>query len=136
LAKTIFHTIVLCLAEKKEELISEVFIMAGHILIATDLSKRSELALQRGFLLAKAWAAQCTVLYVIDEEQPDEIVREKKASITNYLENQISHLLPAESAKPDILVKAGDIHDMINKTAQEKKSRLIVMGAHRKNIWG
>lgn len=108
--------------------------MAGHILIATDLSKRSELALQRGLLLAKAWAAQCTVLYVIDEEQPDEIVQNKKESIAKYLESQISNLLPSELPKPDILVKAGDIHDMINKTAQEKRSRLIVMGAHRRNI--
>ena len=48
--------------------------MAGHILIATDLSKRSDLALERGFALAKAWAAQCTILHVVDEEKPLELI--------------------------------------------------------------
>ncbi|MDZ7602603.1 MAG: universal stress protein [Hoeflea sp.] len=110
------------------------FVMTGHILIATDLSARSELALRRGLSLAKACAAQCTVLYVVDEEQPEEVIRDKQGSINRYLEKQITALLPEGSPRPEVVIEIGDIHDAINKTAQKHRSRLIVMGAHRRNI--
>jgi len=108
--------------------------MTGHILIATDLSARSELALRRGLSLAKAWAAPCTLLYVVDDEQPDEIIRDKQGSVSRYLEHQITTRLPEGAPRPEVLIRIGDIHDAINKTAQEMRSRLIVMGAHRRNI--
>lgn len=108
--------------------------MSGHILIATDLSQRSAIALERGLSLAKARSAHSTVLYVIDEDKPKDLIQQKMDYINTYLEKQVAKLQPQNMQEPDVVVRVGKVHDVINKTAEEKHSRLIVMGAPRKNL--
>jgi nucleotide-binding universal stress UspA family protein len=107
--------------------------MADHILVATDLSKRSELAVKRAMDLGELWNASVSILHVVDEDQPSEIIRQKMSSAQTYLEQH-----PAKKgtgfSETEILVRAGEIHDVINGTAKEKGSKIIIMGAHRRNI--
>jgi universal stress protein E len=108
--------------------------MSGHILIATDLSGRSNLALERALYLAKSWDAACTLLHVADDESPPELIKKRVDNVRAYLEEYLEKLRLPDRAMPDIMVKSGGIHEIINDTAREKRSRVIVMGAHRKNI--
>lgn len=108
--------------------------MSGHVLIATDLSERSTIAVERGLALARARSAHCTVLYVIDEDKPKELIKQKMDYISGYLEKQMEEMRSEDMPEPDIIIRVGRVHDVINKTAEEKHSRLIVMGAPRKNI--
>lgn len=104
--------------------------MADHILVATDLSKRSELAVIRAMELGKLWNAKTTVLHVVDEDQPAEIIQQKIQQAQAYLEQHPDR----KDTEVDITVRAGEIFETINSVAKEKGSRLIVMGAHRRNI--
>ena len=45
-----------------------------RILVATDLSSRSELAVMRAAVLAKARNAELTVLNVLDDDQPPVLI--------------------------------------------------------------
>lgn len=108
--------------------------MADHILVATDLSKRSDLALVRAKVLGALWKARVTILHVVDEDQPAELVRYKIEQAKAYLEKTLTEQTAAETPATEVIVKAGDVHQTINKTAKEKGSKLIIMGAHRRNI--
>ncbi len=107
--------------------------MAGHILVPTDLSKRSELAIVRAIALGKLWNTKTSVLHVVDNDQPAEIIQQKMEQAQAYLKH---YLLRGDSDHSNIemIVRAGEIYETINATAKEKGSRLIVMGAHRRNI--
>jgi universal stress protein E len=108
--------------------------MSGHILIPTDLSGRSNLALERALYLAKSWDAACTLLHVVDDESPQELIRKRIDSVRAYLEEYLEKMRLSDHSAPDIMIKSGSIHEVINDIAREKRSRVIVMGTHRKNI--
>jgi len=108
--------------------------MADHILVATDLSKRSDLALVRAKALGSLWKARITILHVVDEDQPAELIRYKIDQAKAYLDKVMTEQVAADIAAPEVIVKAGDVHETINKIAKEKGSKLIIMGAHRRNI--
>jgi universal stress protein E len=42
-----------------------------RILVATDLSERSRLALRRALSLARQFGAELTILHVVDDERPE-----------------------------------------------------------------
>ncbi len=53
-----------------------------RILVATDFSTRSDRAVRRAILLAKTHEASLTLLHVVDDDQPQRIVKtEQKASM-------------------------------------------------------
>lgn len=57
-----------------------------RILVATDLSSRSELAVMRAAALAKARNAELTVLNVLDDDQPPVLIAPQRLAIANLLE--------------------------------------------------
>lgn len=91
------------------------------ILVATDLSARSEGAIRRAASLAAKSGAQLTVLHVIDEAQPDAEQRGRAA------EAKIGSLGPGISVR----LMRGKHIDAIEAAAQEAAADLIVIGKHR-----
>jgi len=108
--------------------------MSRHILVATDLSPRSDLAAERALFLANLWDATCTFLHVVDDDKPKALIELQISSARDYLEDALLKSGKWSDIQPEILVKTGNSYEVISKTAQEKRSSIIVMGTHRKNI--
>jgi nucleotide-binding universal stress UspA family protein len=105
-----------------------------QILAATDLSIRSHRALRRAGLLAQANGAALTLVHVVDEDQPAELVDMEIREVDRILGEQIGAVPELRGLRCRRVVIAGDQFAGILRTAESAKSDLIVMGAHRKHV--
>jgi nucleotide-binding universal stress UspA family protein len=99
------------------------------ILIATDLSVRSDRALQRALNLAKNYKAKLTILYVIDEDIP-EILHE---DLSKLAKKEIFEAVKGKTKNVDYAVEivTGIPHIKILQTALKIKADILVIGLHR-----
>jgi nucleotide-binding universal stress UspA family protein len=109
-----------------------------HILVPTDLSEGAEQALEYACELARILDAELHLLNVVGI--PALGVPELGVALTSTVIDQV--VVENQTALDDIartrctarlgqvLVKAGDPRDMINRTAQELGVDLIIMGTH------
>jgi universal stress protein E len=105
-----------------------------QILAATDFSTRSNRALRQAGLLAKPGNAQLRIVHVVDNDQPDELVRMEKREAERVLNEQIASMPELSDVQVRPLVVTGDPFDGILKAAADVNADLIVMGSHRKQL--
>ena len=67
-----------------------------QILAATDFSTRSNRALRQAGLLAQPGSAQLHIVHVVDDDQPEELVRMEKREAERVLSEQMSFNARAE----------------------------------------
>ena len=119
------------------------------ILIALDYNPSAQIIAETGALIAKAFAAEATLLHIIsnpiyysstayspimgfggyadlDFMQPD-IVKSLTSASFKFLEKSKSHM---GGTNINCLVEEGDVPDMILETAKKIHAELIVMGSH------
>lgn len=108
--------------------------MLRSLMIATDLSGRSEKALQRAAALAKRFAVPWSVLYVVDEDQPAALVEQEQAQVRLILEARLVELTGLGGSCPRIRVEVGDADQKIVSCALEDDADLLVVGNHRKSL--
>ncbi|MEO1329970.1 MAG: universal stress protein [Pseudomonadota bacterium] len=99
-----------------------------RILIASDLSIRSERPLRRAFKLAERDGAELTIAHIVDEDLPEEMAR-------RMLEEggaELGRLAASISAHPHtIRVEVGDPLTRLHEIADEIDADLLVLGRHR-----
>jgi nucleotide-binding universal stress UspA family protein len=109
-----------------------------HILVPTDLSEGAERALDYACELARTLDAELHLLNVVGipalgvpelgvalaSTVIDQLVVENQAALQELARTRCTARLG------QVLIKAGDPRDMINRTAQELGIDLIVMGTH------
>jgi nucleotide-binding universal stress UspA family protein len=101
------------------------------ILVATDLSARSDRALQRAVALAHARASEVEVLHVIDDSFPEAIIDQLEQIAENTIRDQISALnLHREGECSTTIVRGRDYADII-KRAETVGADLIILGITR-----
>lgn len=113
--------------------------MINKILVATDLSDKSEMALKRAFLLAKEWSSELFILHVVKKSFfSDFLIKNiKKDKFGLSIEKKAERMLDEKVhslLNEDINIKlsvvsgssAAEILDFINK----KKIDFLVLGAH------
>jgi universal stress protein E len=105
-----------------------------HILAATDFSTRSQRALRRAGLLARDSGAELTLVHVVDDDQPPELVALERREAERILGEQIGAMAELRGLRPHALVVEGDPFDGILRAAASTGADLIVMGAHRKQL--
>jgi nucleotide-binding universal stress UspA family protein len=105
-----------------------------RILAATDFSTRSNRALRQAGLLAQPGHAQLHVVHVIDDDQPEEMVRVEKREAERVLREQAGTMPELNGVQTQLMVVTGDPFDGILRTAAEVNADLIVMGSHRKQM--
>ena len=105
-----------------------------QILTATDFSTRSHRTLRRAGLLAQARNAELTLVHVVDDDQPKQLVEIESREAERILAEQISAMAELRGARCRPLVVAGDPFDGILRSAASIGADLIVMGAHRKQL--
>lgn len=98
-----------------------------RILVASDLSARSDRAVERAIQLAVQHEASLKLIHVVDDEQPEEITQ----SIKTKAGEKLSSLVTDVPTGLEIEVKAGQSSSSIVQEAADYKADLIVLGIHR-----
>jgi universal stress protein E len=104
------------------------------ILAATDFSARSDRALRKAGLLAQAMGAELTVLHVVDDDQPQDVIENEGREAERVLAAQVRAMAEMSAARSRPMVVAGNPFDGILRSAASIGADLIVMGAHRKQF--
>ena len=99
------------------------------ILVATDLSSRADRAVLRAIKLAKNYQAHLTIINVIDEETPRDLLAETKKIAKQEINRCIKGKV--KDIKHDIRIVVGSAHNNILKIVAEENTDLIVLGLHR-----
>lgn len=103
------------------------------LLAATDLTPRSDRAVQRAVQLAGAWQAPLTILHVVNDELPQSILRVAVDEAEQVLAAQIA---PWRESGVNVMfaVTKGHDYETIIAQAQNEAAKFIVMGTHRKML--
>jgi universal stress protein E len=105
-----------------------------QIVAATDFSTRSNRALRRAGLLARARDAELALVHVVDDDQPGDLVDLESREAERILAEQIGSMAELQAAKCRPMVVLGDPFEGILRAAGAVDTDLIVMGAHRKQL--
>jgi nucleotide-binding universal stress UspA family protein len=105
-----------------------------QIIAATDFSTRSNRALRQAGLLARPGHARLHVVHVVDEDQPERLVRLEKSEAERVLAEQMGSMPELGGVDCHPMVITGDPFDGILRAAAEVGADLIVMGTHRKQL--
>lgn len=101
-----------------------------RILVATDLSARSVVALRRAGILARENRSELVVAHVIDEDLPPEAIKRRAEEAREILDDQIR---TAACPPAKVIVKVGDTFEAIPSVARKLGASLIVAGDHRRS---
>ncbi|EIM26808.1 universal stress protein [Microvirga lotononidis] len=90
--------------------------------------------MRRAGLLARDIGAELTLLHVVDDDQPTDLVALETREAERILGEQIGAVAELRGLPSRALVIAGDPFDGILRAAASTEAGLIVMGAHRKQL--
>jgi nucleotide-binding universal stress UspA family protein len=102
-----------------------------RLLIATDLSPRSELALARALRLVRQHGAELRVCHVVDDALPAHLAEAQKAAAEGILKERIQALANDVVASVSTAVVTGKPFAEILRQTIEWSAELVVLGAHR-----
>lgn len=102
--------------------------MPNHILVATDFSKRSAIAVERALALAEPQGAAVTIIHAVDDDQPQLMIEAARREAELLLAPMAGQ---RGGVKITSAVRVGDPHEAINDAAEEAGADLLVFGAHR-----
>lgn len=105
-----------------------------QILAATDFSTRSNRALRQAGLLAQRSSAELRIVHVVDDDQPEQLVRMEKREAERLLREQLDSMSELRGTRSHATVMEGDPFDGILRAAAEVQPDFIVMGSHRKQL--
>lgn len=102
-----------------------------RLLMATDLSARSDRALQRAATLAGALGAKLDVVTVVDDSLPRPVRDRHEEAARTAIDLQIRALPGAHDAIASVQILSGEDFIAILGYAESIKADLIVLGIHR-----
>lgn len=103
------------------------------ILVATDFSSRSDRALRRATLLAKGSGASLSLVHVIDDDQPGQIVQAERGAAAIVLDEQARSLREIDGVHCKHSIRQGVVFEEIAAAAEEIDVDLLVIGPHRRH---
>lgn len=103
-----------------------------RILVATDFSARSDRAIRRATLLARAYGSSITMVHVIDDDQPKRIVKAEREASSVLLSEQARSLREIDGVDCSYNIILGNAFEGIAKAAEETNCDLLVIGPHRR----
>ncbi|MGI9535310.1 MAG: universal stress protein [Thermodesulfobacteriota bacterium] len=102
-----------------------------NLLIATDLTPRSDRALYRAIKLAADYDYNLHVLHVVDEDLPEKTADMVRNDAIESLEEQISQFKRKIKNKVNIKVVIAKHYEAILSEAERLKARVIVLGTQK-----
>jgi nucleotide-binding universal stress UspA family protein len=103
-----------------------------EILYATDFGPASSAAAHYAMSLAQEFQARLTLLHVIPEEKPGDLILPTDQAASSA--RRLHKLIPVEAelwCVPQFAVEAGQVAEKILEVAETRKADLIVLGVHR-----
>ncbi|HET6518523.1 MAG TPA: universal stress protein [Geminicoccaceae bacterium] len=104
-----------------------------RLLAATDLSPRSDRALDRAARLARQWGAELTVLHVVDDDLPASLADRRRSEAELEIRRHLAALPDAGGSKAKVEVVYGQGFAGIIRVAEEREADLVVLGTHRES---
>ncbi len=101
------------------------------ILVASDLSIRSDRAVGRAVDLAARLGARLSALHVVDSAMPAEIARTVQAEAQDRLSRFIASRRGGEAIESEVISLIGDPVQAIHETLEKSGADLLVLGVHR-----
>jgi nucleotide-binding universal stress UspA family protein len=105
-----------------------------RLICATDLSARSDRAVRRAAMLARACGAELLLLHVVDDDQPARLVEAGLREAAELLRAQVAGLAELNGLPTQVLVQTGDAFDAILRAAQAQGADLVVLGTPRRGL--
>lgn len=102
-----------------------------RLLMATDLSARSDRALGRAVRLAREHGARLTVVHVVDEGLPPPLAEAQTASAGKIIREHVEALAEGDAPRVSIKVVTGRPHAAILDMAENIDAELVILGLHR-----
>ena len=103
-----------------------------EVLLAHDLTGRSEIALVRAARLTLEREGHLTIFHVVDSDLPDPVIEAQRADAERYLETEVRRRLGRDKPRYRIDIGVGDPADAIAAHAQVHGVSLVVAGRHRR----
>jgi nucleotide-binding universal stress UspA family protein len=101
------------------------------ILAATDLSSRSDRAIERAVSLAQQHKARLVILHIVDEDLSSEIAERRKQEAETAIRDHLTSIMDIAGLDFAVQVVFGkDFVDILGQ-ADEQDADLIVLGMHR-----
>ncbi|MGE3149469.1 MAG: universal stress protein [Pseudorhodoplanes sp.] len=104
-----------------------------RIVVATDLSARSDRAVRRAGLLAGAYSAELELVHVVEDSQPEHLVSAMEGLARAELERIVASTPELVGTDSQANVVRGDAFDRLA-SLSHRKFDLLVMGSHRKSL--
>jgi nucleotide-binding universal stress UspA family protein len=104
-----------------------------RILVATDLSARSDRALERAAALANEHAAHLTVIHVVDEDLLEPVAEAQEKAAREAIMAHIDALRGSSAPGFSVKVVFGRAHAAIVEASEKSDTDLVVLGLHRED---
>jgi nucleotide-binding universal stress UspA family protein len=105
-----------------------------RVLVATDLSERSNRALRRAALLAARHEAELVAVHVVDDDQPARMIEVECREAGALLADMINALGLPDAISARSLIVTGTPFDGVLRAAAAEDADLVVMGSHRRRL--
>lgn len=104
------------------------------LLVATDFSERSDRALRRAVMLAKGFGAAIMLVHVIDDDQPERLLKVEQAAASQLIEELSKSLLEFDGVDCEPKIVLGDPFAGIIAAIDQFEPDLLVIGPHRRQV--
>jgi len=104
-----------------------------RLLMATDLSARSDRALERATKLAHEVGAQLTIVHVVDEDLPARLADTHANAAKQEIRDHLDRVAPKDDVRIAIEVAFGKAYTSILEFSENIDADLVIVGMHREN---
>lgn len=105
-----------------------------QVLLAHDLTARSEIALVRATRLTLERRGHLTILHIVDGDLPEQIIDAQRAHAESHLEFEVRRWLGRDKPPHRIEIIPGDPAESIAEQAEKLAVDLVVSGRHRRRV--
>ncbi len=103
------------------------------LLMATDLSSRSDRALERAVSIAREAGAKLTIVHVVDDALPPSVADAQEEFARTAIREHARSLTKRGRPQVSIEVVVGRPYAQIFEAAEKSDAELIVLGMHRED---
>jgi len=104
-------------------------------LMATDLSARSDRAVERAVMLAQEHDASLTIMHVIDDELPSMLADAQEDAAKQAIDEHVEKLAAGNRDRISIEVVCGRAHADILDMSEKIEADMIILGMHREDAF-
>jgi nucleotide-binding universal stress UspA family protein len=104
-----------------------------EFLMATDLSARSDRALERAVMLAREHDARLTIVHVVDEDLPAVLADSQKNAAEESIRQHVNALTGADGLDVSTEVIFGRAYIDILEMSEKMEAEMIILGVHRED---